>query len=172
MPAAFNDLKRHRSPQGIVALLDPSRVVLQRHGNCPTTPFRSQPRPYRKGFNHGWARASCSPSRKTTTQKATPICLLDLQALPHYSAGMKKPKIQYTVRDVPGRLDARLRETAAEYGVSLNEASLTALKKGLGLAEAPALHHDLDALSGSWVHDADSEQALDEMRQIDEKMWP
>ena len=78
---------------------------------------------------------------------------------------MKKSKIQYTVRDVPHRLDARLRETAAEYGVSLNEASLVALKKGTGLTDDPALHHDLDDLAGTWVRDPESERALEEMRQ-------
>jgi hypothetical protein len=82
-----------------------------------------------------------------------------------------KRKIQYTVRNVPDRLDAKLRETAAEYGVSLNDASLTGLKKGAGIADAPVLHHDLDDLAGAWVRDPASERALDEMRQIDEKMW-
>ena len=82
-----------------------------------------------------------------------------------------KSKIQYTVRNVPDRLDAKLRETAAEYGVSLNEASLAALKRGAGMADAPVLHHDLDDLAGTWVRDPASERALDEMRKIDEKMW-
>ena len=82
-----------------------------------------------------------------------------------------KRKIQYTVRNVPDRLDAKLRETAVQYGVSLNDASLTALKKGAGIADAPVLHHDLDDLAGTWVRDPASERAMDEMRQIDEKMW-
>jgi hypothetical protein len=82
-----------------------------------------------------------------------------------------KRKIQYTVRNVPDRVDAKLRERAAEYGVSLNDASLAALKKGAGIADAPALHHDLDDLAGTWVRDPDGERALDEMRQLDEKMW-
>ncbi len=82
-----------------------------------------------------------------------------------------KRKIQYTVRNVPDRLDARLRETASEYGVSLNDASLAALKKGAGVADTPTLHHDLDDLAGTWVRDTNAEQALDEMRKIDEKMW-
>ncbi len=96
---------------------------------------------------------------------------LAMQALPAYDAGMKKSGIQYTVRNVSERLDAKLRETAAEYGVSLNDASLAALRKGTGITDAPVLHHDLDDLAGTWVRDPDSERALDEMRQIDEKMW-
>ena len=82
-----------------------------------------------------------------------------------------KRKIQYTVRNVPDRLYAKLRETAVQYGVSLNDASLAALKKGAGIADAPVLHHDLDDLAGTWVRDPASERAMDEMRQIDEKMW-
>ena len=97
---------------------------------------------------------------------------LDLQALTAYNAGMKKPKLQYTIRNVPDRLDAKLRETATEYGQSLNEASLSALKKGLGVSDAPPpKHHDLDDLAGTWVRDEASERALDEMRQIDKGMW-
>lgn len=84
---------------------------------------------------------------------------------------MKKTKIQYTIRNVPDRLDAKLRETATEYGQSLNEASLAAIKKGVGIGDAPLLHHDLDDLAGTWVRDETSERALDEMRQVDEKMW-
>ena len=84
---------------------------------------------------------------------------------------MKKANIQYTVRNVPERLDAKLREKAAEHGVSLNEASLDALKKGAGVAEALVLHHDLDDLAGTWVKDEASDQALENMRQIDKEIW-
>ncbi|MBL7115690.1 MAG: hypothetical protein ISS35_07975 [Kiritimatiellae bacterium] len=98
--------------------------------------------------------------------------ILVLQALHRYTACMKKPKTQYTIRNVPERLDAKLRETAIEYGQSLNEASLAALKKGLGAADAPPpAYHDLDDLAGTWVKDKASERALNEMRQIDKEMW-
>ncbi|MBT3193275.1 MAG: hypothetical protein HN341_12035 [Verrucomicrobia bacterium] len=84
---------------------------------------------------------------------------------------MKKAKIQYTIRNVPDRLDAKLRETAVEYGRTLNEASLDALKKGVGIGDVPALYHDLDDLAGTWVHDKATEDSLDQMRQVDESMW-
>ncbi|NQU40859.1 MAG: hypothetical protein HQ523_12985 [Lentisphaerae bacterium] len=64
-----------------------------------------------------------------------------------------------------------MRETAAEYGQTLNEASLDALKKGIGDGDLPALHHDLDDLAGTWVHDEATEQALNEMRHVDESIW-
>ena len=48
-----------------------------------------------------------------------------------------------------------------------------AVGKDLGEMEQslPALHHDLDDLAGTWVHDEATEQALDQMRQVDESMW-
>ena len=53
---------------------------------------------------------------------------------------MKKPKVQYTIRNIPDRLDATLRERAAEYGQSLNEATLAAIRKGVGVHDEPVLH--------------------------------
>ena len=52
--------------------------------------------------------------------------------------------IQYTLRNVPERVDARLREAAAQYGVSLNTAALDALARALGIEGEPVIHHDLD----------------------------
>ena len=100
--------------------------------------------------------------------------MLAMPAPTCYSAGMKKGKTdytQYTIRNVPARLDAKLREKATEYGQSLNATSLAALMRGVGAGETPAPHHDLDDLSGSWVRDEATDRALDEMRQIDEEMW-
>ncbi len=41
--------------------------------------------------------------------------------------------VQYTVRDVPPCVDARLREVAATEEVSLNQATLRAITRGLGM---------------------------------------
>ena len=45
---------------------------------------------------------------------------------------MKKTKTQYTIRDIPELTDSRLRETAAMEEISLNQAALQALQRGLG----------------------------------------
>ena len=79
--------------------------------------------------------------------------------------------MQYTLRNVPKRTDALLREMAAEYGTSLNATALAALMRGLG-AEADAVeHHDLDALIGSWVADPACDHALADMDKVDTDMW-
>jgi len=94
-----------------------------------------------------------------------------MHAVYSYSACMKKRGIQYTLRNVPERTDARLRETASAYGVSLNEAALTALLRGLG-ADADAVeHHDLDDLIGSWISDPACDQALADMEKVDPELW-
>lgn len=98
--------------------------------------------------------------------------MLDMQALPAYDAGrMKERRIQYTIRNVPARTDALLREAASEYGKSLNETALAALQRGLGSGTHPVEHHDLDELIGSWAHDAACDAALRDMDRIDPELW-
>lgn len=49
-------------------------------------------------------------------------------------AGMSvRQPVRYTVRGVPPGVDARLREVAATEGVSLNQTTLRALTRGLGM---------------------------------------
>ena len=55
----------------------------------------------------------------------------------------KKATVQYTVRDVPEELDSRLRETADLEGVSLNQATLHALQRGLGTERVPVRYRTL-----------------------------
>ena len=59
----------------------------------------------------------------------------------------------------------------SELTPNSKKASLDALKKGVGVGDIPALHHDLDDLAGTWVPDEATEQALDKMRQVDQSMW-
>lgn len=55
----------------------------------------------------------------------------------------KKPTVQYTVRDVPEEVDGLLRECAAMEGVSLNQATLRALERGLGSERQPVRYRTL-----------------------------
>lgn len=55
----------------------------------------------------------------------------------------KKPTVQYTVRDVPEEVDGLLRESAALEGVSLNQATLRALERGLGSERQPVRYRTL-----------------------------
>ncbi len=94
-----------------------------------------------------------------------------MHALMAYYECMKKNRTQYTLRDIPERLDRRLREMATEYTVSLNRAAISALEKGVGLADQVPAQHDLDDLAGTWVPDPAFDQAIAEMDQIDEDLW-
>jgi hypothetical protein len=96
---------------------------------------------------------------------------LDLPAMQAHNAGMKSKTCQYTVRDVPERLDRRLREVASEYGTSLNTAVVVALSKGVGIEPETAVHHDLDDLAGTWVRDEAFDKAMEEMDRVDEDLW-
>lgn len=84
---------------------------------------------------------------------------------------MKKKPIQYTIRNVPPRVDQRLREQATDYSVSLNEVAVSALTRASGLDAEPVVHHDLDDLAGSWVSDPALDAALESMDQVDKDLW-
>jgi hypothetical protein len=84
---------------------------------------------------------------------------------------MKERPIQYTIRNVPERTDKLLRESAVEYGTSLNNAALSALNRGLGAEAEPVVYHDLDDLVGTWVHDPECDKTLEEMNRIDPELW-
>ena len=98
--------------------------------------------------------------------------MLDTHAPQAHTAGtMKKDGVQYTIRNIPQRLDMQLRETAAEYGTSLNTAALSALSRGLGVETGPVVHHDMDDLIGTWVQDDAFDRALEEMDRVDAELW-
>lgn len=95
-----------------------------------------------------------------------------MQAMMSYHAGtVKKEGKQYTIRNVPERLDQCLRESAARYGTSLNEAALAALSHGAGLEGEPIMHHDLDDLAGTWVPDEAFDKAVADMDSVDTELW-
>lgn len=94
---------------------------------------------------------------------------LDMHAHDAYNACMKS--IQYTIRRIPARLDALIKERAAQEGKSLNETLLDVLKTGLGVSDEPLRYCDLDDLAGTWVNDPEFDKALEEMDRIDPEMW-
>ena len=84
---------------------------------------------------------------------------------------MKKHIVQYTIRNIPVRTDQLLRESAAAYGTSLNEAAISALNRGVGATDHPLEHDDLDPLIGSWVQDPECDKALADMDRVDPELW-
>lgn len=86
----------------------------------------------------------------------------------------RKPisKNQYTLRQVPARVDECLRRRARAEGKSLNQVALEALERGVGLSAEPIIDHSWDDLAGTWVRDPECESLLTEMRQqIDWELW-
>jgi plasmid stability protein len=81
-----------------------------------------------------------------------------------------------TLRNLPRRVELRIRQEAARHGLSLNRAVLRLLEQAVG-PEAPsgaaAEHDDLDHLAGAWsAREADRfEAALAEQRGVDEELW-
>ncbi len=78
---------------------------------------------------------------------------------------------QYTIRNVPPRVDRALRRKAAERGVSLNTLVVQALEAEAGETGAPRAYDDLDDLLGTWVRDPAVDRALAEQRRVDPKDW-
>jgi len=80
--------------------------------------------------------------------------------------------VQYTVRDVPAHVDRELRRRASEEGKSLNQLLRDALaKEAGGDPGSPILHHDLDAVAGTWDDDPEFDRALVDQDRVDEAMW-
>jgi hypothetical protein len=84
---------------------------------------------------------------------------------------MKPEAAQITIRKLPRRLNVALREKAIRDRVSMNSAAIAAMEKGLGLADEPVRHRDLDSLAGTWIEDPKFDQALAAQRVIDPEMW-
>jgi hypothetical protein len=79
--------------------------------------------------------------------------------------------MQYTLRDVPPRLDIELRERARRERKSLNQVALEAIAQGLGIAGTKAPRRSLDDIAGTWKADAALERALADQDRVDLKMW-
>ena len=80
--------------------------------------------------------------------------------------------MQYTIRNLPARLDKLIRKRAKEEGKSLNAVAVEALMEAFGLRGSVEAHRDLGGLAGSWVEDAAVDgEALAEQRSIDDEMW-
>ena len=82
-----------------------------------------------------------------------------------------KTTIQYTLRQVPKRVDEALRHRSKRSRRSLNEEALQALSRGLGVADEKVLHYDLDSLAGTWQEDKGFDAAIAAQDQVDPKLW-
>jgi predicted transcriptional regulator len=78
---------------------------------------------------------------------------------------------QMTLRQIPDKLNRRLREVARQEAKSLNRVALEALEKGLGIAEDAVEYHDMDDLAGTWVADAEFDRVIEELDRVEPGIW-
>ncbi|MFM8982458.1 MAG: hypothetical protein ACKOLA_06035 [Spartobacteria bacterium] len=85
----------------------------------------------------------------------------------------KKQSVQYTVRDVPEEIDGLLRESAVLEGVSLNQATLHALQRGLGTERVPVRYRTLRQMlaQNQKASKAAWQAALDEQDKTNPEDW-
>jgi hypothetical protein len=85
----------------------------------------------------------------------------------------KKSSVQYTVRDVPEEVDNRLRECAELEGVSLNQATLRALERGLGSERQPVRYRTLRQMTAQTPKASTKawRVALEEQDRINPEDW-
>lgn len=69
--------------------------------------------------------------------------------------------MQYTVRNIPKRVDAALRKKARAEKRSLNDVLLDVLARGAGVAGEAVKQRDLSWLAGTWVEDPAFDEAMD-----------
>jgi plasmid stability protein len=79
--------------------------------------------------------------------------------------------MQYTVRNIPKRLDAALRRVAQEQGKSLNEVTVEALTRGAGVSGERTRQRDLSDIAGSWREDPVFDSAVADQDVIQPDLW-
>ena len=81
--------------------------------------------------------------------------------------------MQYTLRNIPKKVDQALRRRAKQEGRSLNEVALEALALGAGVTSngTKVRYMDLSDIAGSWVDDPEFDKIRAEQDQIDPEMW-
>ena len=82
--------------------------------------------------------------------------------------------MQYTLRNVPKKVDEALRRRAKNQRRSLNDVAVEALALGVGVGATETGHlryRDLSDIAGTYVPDPGFEQAMKEQDQIDPEDW-
>jgi hypothetical protein len=79
---------------------------------------------------------------------------------------------QYTIRNVPSELDAKLRAKAQREKKSLNSLLIEQLHNSVRKSGSNRqTSSDYDELAGSWVNDPSFDEAMSDSRVVDPKDW-
>jgi hypothetical protein len=89
---------------------------------------------------------------------------------------MKRPKSKaITLRNLPEGVARIVRERAAAYHLSLNQAVIQLLEERMAPVgeRASGLHHDFDKYAGLWsAEQAEAfDRSLAELRRVDPELW-
>lgn len=79
--------------------------------------------------------------------------------------------MQYTVRNIPAKLDQELRRRARDEGKSLNEVALEAMARGMGHVPEPVRYRDMSTIAGTWKDDPEFDQAIADQDAVDLELW-
>lgn len=79
--------------------------------------------------------------------------------------------MQYTLRNIPPRLDKALRAKARREQKSINKVAVETLETALGTQSTPCKGIDVSGIAGSWVEDPETEAVLREFDRIDPEKW-
>lgn len=85
----------------------------------------------------------------------------------------EKHKTQYTIRDIPEGTNNRLREVAASMEMSLNQAAIRALERGLGVTGQTVSYRKLKklVLNPKDIDKKAWDKTLTEMDRVNPKDW-
>lgn len=79
--------------------------------------------------------------------------------------------MQYTLRNVPAKVDRALRKKAKAERRSLNAVAVEALAVASGVSNSPVERIDLNGIAGTWVEDPAFDQIMSEQDRVDPEMW-
>lgn len=80
-------------------------------------------------------------------------------------------KIQYTIRNIPEQVDKVIRKRAKQEGNSFNQTVVDMLTLQAFGSTQPEIDEDFGWLFGANTIDPEFDTAIDELSQIDEKLW-
>ena len=79
--------------------------------------------------------------------------------------------MQYTIRNIPKKVDKALRHLARTQNKSLNQVAVETLARALGIADEPVRYRDLSDLAGKWIEDPDFDRAIADQDVVDPELW-
>jgi plasmid stability protein len=94
------------------------------------------------------------------------LCMLVVPALPSYNAGM-----QYTIRNIPKKLDQAIRAKAKAEGKSINVVAVEAIAAGLGMSSNGRPKRDLSMFTSSEEDARAIEEAHAYFDRVDPEKW-